>query len=177
MRSTDPAEVFRYCPRCGSGDFSLVTDRSFQCSHCGFHYFINASSAVAALILNAKGELLFTRRAVNPHKGKLDLPGGFIDPGESAEQALARELKEELSLEIRSLEYVASAPNEYIYSGFTVFTLDMAFRVIPHSLTGFIPKDDISGYEWILPTEVDFAELPARSMQYFVKRMIRNCNP
>ncbi len=172
MTSTHPVEVIRFCPRCGSELFPLVTDRSFKCSHCGFHYFINTSSAVAALILNPRGELLFTRRAINPHKGKLDLPGGFVDPGESAEQALARELNEELGIQIRSMKYVTSAPNEYIYSGFTVFTLDMAFRVIPVSLSGLNPQDDISGYEWIVPSQVDFDELPAKSMQIFVKKFI-----
>ena len=127
---------------------------------------------MAALIFNDAGELLFTRRAIYPHFGKLDLPGGFVDPGEPAEQALARELKEELGMEVEHMEYFASAPNEYVYSGFSVFTLDLAFVVKPKTLNGLKPMDDISGFEFVLPEKVDFADIPAKSMQYFLKEII-----
>jgi len=172
MPGTHPTDVIKFCPKCGSADFQAVTNKSFKCGKCGFHFFVNSSTAVAALIMNDKGELLFTRRAVHPHFGKLDLPGGFVDPLESAEAALARELKEELGIEVSSMDYFASAPNEYVFSGFTVFTLDLAYLVKPVSLSGLKAMDDISGYEFILPEKVDFEELPAKSMQYFVKKLI-----
>ncbi|MBN1821440.1 MAG: NUDIX domain-containing protein [Prolixibacteraceae bacterium] len=174
MPGTQPIKVLKFCPRCGSGDFPTESERSFKCGECGFHFFINSSTAVAALIFNIKGELLFTRRAIEPHLGKLDLPGGFVDPGESAEEALIRELKEELGIKVEDLNYFASAPNEYIYSGFSVYTLDLAFFAEIESLDGLKPMDDISGYEFIKPENVDFLELPAKSMQYFVKELIKS---
>lgn len=173
MEATHPLNVFKFCPRCGSPEFPVVGERSFKCCNCGFHFYINASAAVAALIFNGKGEMMFTRRAIEPGFGKLDLPGGFADPLETAEQALRRELMEELALEADSLEYFASAPNEYVYSGFTVFTLDFAFLVKPKSLSGLKPMDDISGFEFIHPLEVNFDDLPARSMQLFVKEYLK----
>ena len=163
--------VIKYCPKCGSADFPAISDRSFKCANCGFHFFINSAAAVAGLILNEKGELLLTRRAIHPHFGMLDLPGGFVDPLESVEDALIRELKEELGLEVIELSYFGSCPNEYVYSGFNVFTIDMAFIVKAKTLDGLSPMDDISGFEFISPSEVNFEELPAKSMQYFVKKL------
>lgn len=163
--------VIKYCPRCGSSKFPAVGSRSFKCSDCGFHFFINSAAAVAGLILNENDELLFTRRALNPYFGKLDLPGGFVDPNESVENALIRELKEELGLEVIALEYFASFPNEYEFSGYNVFTIDMAFIVKAKTLEGLTAMDDISGFEFIAPANVDFDDLPAKSMQYFVKKL------
>lgn len=55
-------DKFRYCPVCGSKHFEESTAKSKRCRNCGFEYFLNASSATAAFILNARGELLVERR-------------------------------------------------------------------------------------------------------------------
>lgn len=168
---THPTKVFRFCPRCGSPDFVPAGDRSFICACCSFNYYINSAAAVAALIFNEEGKLLLTRRAVEPDIGKLDLPGGFIDPGETAEDALRRELREELGLEVKSLRYLISKPNEYLFSGISVFTTDFAFLAVPAETGKIIAADDISGFEWLNPVEVDPCEIPASSIRYFVKEI------
>ena len=66
------------------------------CENCGFEYFVNPSAATVAFILNSKGELLVERRKREPAKGTLDLPGGFADMDETAEQGVAREVLEAL---------------------------------------------------------------------------------
>jgi NAD+ diphosphatase len=170
-KMSHPVHVFRFCPRCGSSAFPATGNRSFQCESCGFQYYINSSAAVAALIFNVEGKLLLTRRAVEPDKGKLDLPGGFVDPGESAEDALRRELDEELGIRVKSLKYLASRSNEYLFSGLTVFTTDFAFRAEVISLENLKAHDDISGFEWVIPSLVDPAEIPAPSIRYFVKEI------
>lgn len=112
MHETHPLKVLKFCPKCGSSQFEVSGDRSLQCKSCGFHLFINSSAAVAALVTDGKGKLMLVTRGVEPDYGKLDLPGGFIDPGETAEEAVKRELLEELGLKIKSLKYIGSAPNE-----------------------------------------------------------------
>ncbi len=166
-----PTEVIRYCPRCGSPRFPALTERSFLCRDCGFNLFVNSAAAVACLIFNQKGELLLTRRAIEPHKGALDLPGGFVDPMERAEDAVRRELKEELGLEVRNLWYLDSRPNEYTFGGITVFTTDLAFRIEPTSLDNLTAADDISSFVWMLPRDVVDADIPAASIRYFVKNL------
>ncbi len=165
-----PVDVFTYCPRCGASGFRAVSCRSLKCSKCGFLFYINTAAAVAALIFNEEGKLLVTRRGVEPDAGMLDLPGGFVDPGENAEDALRRELNEELGIKVRKLRYLASCPNEYLFSGITIFTTDLAFRVFPVSVEDLHPADDIAGYEWVYPEEVCPEEIPATSIRFFIKK-------
>lgn len=168
---SNPIHVFHFCPRCGSSLFVANGERSFLCGNCGLQYFINSAAAVACLIFNSKGELLMTRRAIEPHAGMLDLPGGFIDPGESAEEAVRRELKEELNVTVKNLKYLTSKANEYIFSGVTIFTTDMAFLVEVESLENLSARDDVSDFEWINPKTVNDTEIPLQSIRYFVKNM------
>ncbi|HPF52760.1 MAG TPA: NUDIX domain-containing protein [Draconibacterium sp.] len=167
---TFPLNVLKYCPKCGSEKFNTVGERSLKCADCGFHFYINSSAAVAALISDENGKLMLVTRGVEPDYGKLDLPGGFIDPLESAEQAIRRELEEELGLIVTSLEYLTSAPNEYVFSGFTVFTLDMAFKVSVDSDTNLKAMDDILDFKFYSEDELDYDDIPASSIKSFVKR-------
>jgi NAD+ diphosphatase len=171
IKMTHPSRIFRFCPKCGSADFVFSGDRSFLCGNCGFHFYINSAAAVAALIFNEKGELLVTRRGVNPDIGKLDLPGGFIDPDESAEEALGRELREELGIEIKSFRFLASRANRYLYSGVTIFTTDFAFHVQPVTMVNMIAGDDIEAFVWIDPANIDPEDIPAPSIRYFIKTL------
>lgn len=169
-----PVDVFKYCPRCGSEDFKPASNRSFSCPNCKLQYYVNSAAAVACLIFNEEGKLLLTRRAINPHKGTLDLPGGFIDPLETAEEAVKRELKEELGLEVKSIRYLTSRANEYYFAGITVFTTDLAFRVEAETTDNLTASDDISGFEWHFPGEVSPDEIPAPSIRHFVKVVAAN---
>lgn len=177
MQKTHPLNVLKYCPKCSSPDFKKSGERSLKCKSCGFHFFINSSAAVAALVSDGDGKLMLVTRGVEPNYGKLDLPGGFVDPGETNENAVQRELSEELDLKIKSLEYIGSAPNEYIFSEYTVFTLDMAFKVIPGSIVDLKPMDDILDYKFYAEDEFDYDDIPAPSIKKFVKDFFKNgCN-
>lgn len=173
MGKTHPHQVFKFCPKCGTSNFIKSGDRSFKCSDCGFHFFINSAAAVAALIVH-KGKLMLTTRGVEPDYGKLDLPGGFVDPGESVENALKRELNEELGLKIKSFEYIGSAPNEYVFSELSVFTIDLAFLVIPESVNGLSPMDDILEFKFYSEEEINFNDIPAPSIKHFVQQYFQN---
>ncbi len=171
--NTHPVNVLKFCPRCGSAHFPATGSRSFQCADCSFNYYVNAAAAVAVLLFNEKGELLFTRRAIEPHLGKLDLPGGFVDPMETGEQAAIREIREELGIEIHSLKYICSYPNEYVFSGYSVFTLDLAFLAKTDSLNQMTAMDDISSFEFYNLHDVDLDELPSISMKNIIKELIQ----
>lgn len=171
--NTHPVNVFKFCPRCGSAHFHATGTRSFQCKECSFQYYVNSSAAVAVLLFNEAGELLFTRRAIEPHFGKLDLPGGFIDPMETAEQAAIREIQEELGIQVHSLRYFCSYPNEYIFSGFSVFTLDLAFLAKTENMHQMTAMDDISSFEFYKPRELNRDELPSISMKNIITELIQ----
>ena len=86
-----PLDLFQYCPECGSSHFEINNEKSKKCTNCGFVYYFNPSAATVALIQNDQNELLVCRRAKEPAKGTLDLPGGFIDMNETGEEGVARE--------------------------------------------------------------------------------------
>ena len=148
-----PLERFTCCPVCGSREFVVNNVKSKRCGACGFVYYANPSSATAAFIIR-DGSLLVARRAKEPAKGTLDLPGGFVDMYETAEEGMAREIREETGLEARRMSYLFSIPNLYEYSGMTIHTLDMFFRVevdddaIPHA------NDDAAALQWVPLAEV-----------------------
>ena len=78
-------------------------------------------------IICFENQFLFLRRAKDPGAGKLDMPGGFVDFGETAEEAFRRELKEELMIESVELTYFTSAPNYYLYMNVPYQSLDFYF--------------------------------------------------
>lgn len=168
MQKSHPLEVLKFCPKCGSPNFQISGERSLKCGDCRFHYYINASAAVAALVTDENGKLMMVTRGIEPNFGKLDLPGGFVDHNETVEDALKRELFEELGMKTKSLKYLSSAPNEYIFSGFSVFTVDMAFEVIPESIENLKPMDDILDYRFYAENEFDYDDIPAPSIKQFV---------
>jgi len=148
MAITHPLDKFLYCPACGSMTFVVNNVKSKKCRTCGFTYYANPSSATAAFIIR-NDCLLVARRAKEPAKGTLDLPGGFVDMDETVEEGMAREIREETGLEARSMSYMFSLPNLYEYSGMIIHTLDMFFRVevdadaVPHA------DDDAASLQWI----------------------------
>lgn len=147
-----PLAQFAYCPRCGSAHFEIHNIKSKQCTDCGFVYYFNPSSATVALILNERDELLVCRRAKEPAKGTLDLPGGFVDMAETGEEGVMREVKEETGLDVTQAHYLFSLPNLYLYSGFMVHTLDMFFRCTVRDTLHYTAMDDAADL-FFLPLE------------------------
>jgi mutator protein MutT len=139
-----PLEKFRFCPACGSSFWGINDQKSKRCSRCGFIYYANPSASVAALIQNENGDLLVCRRGREPAKGTLDLPGGFVDIGETIENALCREIREELNLSVINFSYFQSIPNQYFYSDMTIHTLDFFFRCQVVNFQLMEARDDVS---------------------------------
>lgn len=171
-----PLDLFHYCPKCGSDLFEEHNFKSKHCSNCGFTYYQNPSSATAAFILNSKGELLVARRGKEPAKGTLDLPGGFVDNGESGEQGIIREIKEETGLDIPEVEYLFSIPNIYRYSGMDIHTLDIFYLCRVDDNATVHAADDAAELSWVPLQEVYVERFGLRSIREAVHRFLqRNC--
>ena len=150
-----PLDKFAFCPVCGSKHFEINNFKSKQCQDCGFTYYANPCAATAAFILNARQELLVVRRAKEPAKGTLDLPGGFVDMYETAEEGMRREIMEETGLKVQELQYLFSSPNVYLYSGMGVHTIDMDYLVRVKDNMEVHAADDAAECLWIPLCEVN----------------------
>ncbi len=150
-----PLSLFKYCPKCGSNRFVENNFKSKKCEDCGFVYYFNSSSSTVALIINEHNELLVATRAHEPVKGTLDLPGGFVDMDETGEEAVIREVKEETNLEVKTVKYLFSIPNKYIYSGFQVETLDLVYLCEVENTQNLKAEDDVANLQFIKIEELD----------------------
>jgi ADP-ribose pyrophosphatase YjhB (NUDIX family) len=159
-----PAEQFQFCPKCASPRRDQAGACPFHCPSCGFHYYFNPAIAVGGILLGTDGRLLLIRRAKDPAKGKLAVPGGFVDFGETAEEALHREVREEVNLELASLEYVCSQPNSYQYRDITYPVLDLFFSA---RITGGEASacDGVESVCWVELAQTDPTEMAFPSMR------------
>ena len=100
MDTLNPAlRDVRYCPRCREGA-EIDYPRSISCPHCGYGAYYNPKPVAAAIPVTPEGRIILLRRGFDPGKGLWTFPGGFVDLGESVEQAAVREAMEELEIDI-----------------------------------------------------------------------------
>ena len=170
-----PLELFRFCPKCGSSEFEIHNALSKHCANCGFTYYQNPRASTAAFILNGKGELLVARRAKDPAKGTLDLPGGFVDNNENAEQGMVREIEEETGLKVEAdkVQYMFSIPNIYRYSGMDIHTLDLFFLCRVAEDAEVKAADDAAELTWLPLREVYVERFGLRSIREAVHRFLQ----
>lgn len=154
----------QYCPSCGQATLSQTNTKHWQCKKCGFQYFHNTASAVAGIIC-CDDEILVTRRKFEPAKGLLDLPGGFVDYGESLEQALSRECQEELGLQFQEWRYLCSFANEYRYADVLYHTQDAFFVAELNNKPIIIPNDDVEQAIWVNYKQLNIKSMAFKSVQ------------
>jgi ADP-ribose pyrophosphatase YjhB (NUDIX family) len=100
VTSLNPAlEDVRFCPRCGS-EADIAFPRSITCSSCGYGAFYNPKPVACAIPTTTEDEIILLRRGYQPSRGRWSMPGGFVDLGESVEDAAIRETTEELNIDI-----------------------------------------------------------------------------
>lgn len=165
-------EELNFCPKCGHK--TLIWDQvsKLSCSNCDFVMYQNVAAAVAVLI-KFNENYLFTRRNKDPQKGFLDLAGGFTDPKESGEETCARELKEELNIdiEIENLKYLGSLPNTYLYKNINYNTLDLFYLCELDSESDFnLQLEEISETVWLKKEEVKLDEIAFDSQRKFLRK-------
>lgn len=166
-----PLSLFRYCPKCGSEEFNINNKESKKCNSCGFVYYFNSAAAIVAVIENSKNEVLVARRAKDPAKGTLDLPGGFAAMHETIEETVRREVLEETRLVISSLKYIFSIPNIYVYSDFEVHTMDLFFECKVDDFSNINAQDDVLELLFIPKNELNPDDFGLTSIKKGIEKL------
>lgn len=98
--SLNPAlEHARFCPRCAA-EADVDFPRSITCPSCGYGAFYNPKPVACVIATDENHHPILMRRSTEPSKGRWTMPGGFVDLGESVEEAARREAREEIGIEI-----------------------------------------------------------------------------
>ena len=110
------------CPRCGRALTRTQHDRPrrIRCPRCLYLLFDYPRPAAGVVVVRGD-TVLVLRRAHRPRVGHLDIPGGFVDAGESLEGAARRELREETGLTVGRMEWLGFYWDRYFIRGFGYF--------------------------------------------------------
>jgi len=101
-------KTHKFCGRCGVKLFESTVERSKVCPECDYHFFPRISPSIIVLVKRGK-EILLAR---SPHFSEniYSTLAGFVEPGESVEEAVHREVWEEVGIKIKNLKYHGSQP-------------------------------------------------------------------
>lgn len=137
---------YNFCPRCGAK--FLAKETPLQCQNCGFEVYANPAPT-SAVIIEQNGKILLAIRKNDPKKGTWDTPGGFIEPNESLEESVIREVKEETGLTVKVIGYIASAPIDYEQK--PTLTIGVHAQIVSGTMK---PADDVASLHWVSLDEI-----------------------
>jgi mutator protein MutT len=166
-----PADCFLHCPKCGQ-PAAQPGSAPFHCAACGFLFYFNPAIAAGAVLIGPDDKVLLIRRAKDPHQGKLTVPGGFIDAGELAEDALRREIREEVGLEAGRLDYFCSLPNSYHYRGVRYQVLDFFFIGRVDATRLHTDPGEVTEVCWRAREEIRLEEIAFDSVREMLRRFL-----
>jgi NAD+ diphosphatase len=106
LQATGWEATSRHCPRCGAQTLSIAGERGKKCPDCRFEHYPHLHPAAIVLIRDGERVLLTRKSFWVP--GRYGLVAGFVDIGESLEGAVAREIQEEVGVQVRDIRYIAS---------------------------------------------------------------------
>ncbi|CAN5865907.1 hypothetical protein BH18ACT11_BH18ACT11_15860 [soil metagenome] len=146
-------ERYRFCPADGTElEAKGGGSKGAACPTCGRSWYRSSSPAVGAAIVDGE-RVLVTVRGIEPEKGRMDLPGGFVEVGEHPRDALAREAWEELGVEVEVEERpMLLAVHTYGSDGEYVLAIGFRVRIVSGEPS---PADDVAEIRWVSEGEVD----------------------
>ena len=140
----------RFCGRCGGRTRHVAWEFAMQCDACGHRNYPRISPCIITLVTH--GEAMLLGRSPRFPAGRYATLAGFIEPGESAEEAVRREVGEEVGVSVGRIRYFRSQAWPFPHSLMFGFFAEAASREIR------IDQREIAHAAWFLPQELP--ELP-----------------
>lgn len=147
---------YRFCPKCGGALEKRVVEEHdprerLVCARCSFIFYLDPKVAVGTIVRGPEGFLLL-KRSIEPGYGKWTFPGGYVDRGESPEEAAVREAEEETGVRIRL------GPLQSLYTfrmrGIIMLVFEAEAR---DGVAG--PTAEALEVRWTTPSEIPWREL------------------
>ncbi|MGH3089102.1 MAG: NUDIX hydrolase [Rubrobacteraceae bacterium] len=161
---------FRFCPADGTKLDPPRPSGGSTCPLCGRSWYRNPAPAVGAAIVEDE-KALVTIRAREPYKGKIDVPGGFLELGEHPVDGLKREVMEELDVEVEVLwPPVMFAPHTYGDDGVHALAIGFRARIMSGEPS---PTDDVAAIRWISSKEVDSLDFAWNHDRELIRNALR----
>jgi NAD+ diphosphatase len=134
-------ETFTHCPRCGTATDPVAAGHSRKCPQDGSEHFPRVDPAMIVLVTDRDDRALLARNAMWP-ASRVSILAGFVEAGESAEHAVAREVGEEAGITVDQVTYLGSQPWPMPQS------LMLGFRAAATSTTIVVDTEEIAEASW-----------------------------
>lgn len=161
-----------FCRRCGE-PLTNTHEHVFRCNG-GHVIYQNPVPAVEIVLVNDNHEAMIVTRKEDPGKGKLDLPGGFCDAAETFEEALGREIAEELNLkpgDYETPQYLMSCLDNYEYQGETLTVISAAFWAKIKPSAKAVANDDVSDITFLPFHKIDLGRIQFKGQIGVLKKL------
>ncbi len=162
----------QFCGRCGMKPQSLKNERAKKCPTCGLINYPRLSPAIIVLV--QRGNQLLLCRSPHFREGMHSVLAGFVEPGETLEEAVQREVEEEVGIQVQEIKYFGSQPWPFPNSLMIGFTAEYAGGKIN------VRKDEIEEADWYsvdsLPKIPGKISIARNLIDYFIDKQSRVSN-
>jgi len=124
VQIVDWDRTHQFCSRCGAPTVQRESERSKECPKCGQIHFPRLAPAVIVRV--ERGNQILMARSRHFAPGVFSVLAGFVEPGETLEEAVAREVKEESGIRVKDIRYFGSQPWPFPHSLMIGFTAEYA---------------------------------------------------
>lgn len=165
---------FRFCPKCGAPLEERTIGDQIEpvCSStaCGYIFWQNSKPCTCIVLENDRGEILLCVRAFDPDKGKLDLPGGFLEWAEHPHDAIHREIREELGVEVEIEACLGFVIDRYDHEEVATLNIPFVGRIARGTPQ---PADDVEAVHWLALDRIDRKRLAFRNNEVILFDLYR----
>jgi len=155
----------QYCGRCGTQTETKIDERAKLCPACGFISYTRISPAIIVAV--SKGREILLARGSRFQNNFYSVLAGFVDPGETFEECVQREVAEEVGLKVKNIKYFGSQPWPFPDSLMVGFTAEYASGELK------IDKGEILDAQWFLPEQLPVIPGPATIARQLIDQHIQ----